>query len=112
MSSPVLVPTTTWRSPGKNVEQIEYPHSMVRRHAVVRAFQILSVPFAAEAMTWSSDEIEMVRMSCLWPGSSSEWVLVGSGELPSGNLDLRVAVGEGIVYVSSELFDKARRSCL
>lgn len=81
---------------------------MVRRHAVVRMFHTLSVPFAALASTWSSLLTASARTSCLCPGSSTECTLVGSGSLPSASLLL--PCGTGIVNASSELFDCCSRT--
>ena len=73
----------TCRSPGKNVLQIAYPHSIVRIHATVFKFHIfnepgrwirgykqekkhsLRIPLEAEAKIWSSELMHKVRTSVL-----------------------------------------------
>jgi hypothetical protein len=101
----------TCLSPGKKTMLIADPHSMVRIQAVLLAFQILSVPLAALAMTLSSDETATHRTSFRCPGSSIEWVLVGSVGASSVGADFLVRLGEGRRYVSIALLDRAIMSC-
>lgn len=105
-----MVKPLTCLSPGRKVEQIAYPHSMVRIQAVVLLFQILSVPLDAEAMSWSSDETQRARTSCLCPGSSMVWVLSGSEDSGLDDFLDEEGEGEGMVYVSRLLLERARRS--